>query len=103
MERRGRFIQYDKQQVLQDIADGKMSASSIAEKHKITRDMVYTLKFTAKKKHILRETSPKLDDLDPIDIKKVRPTAHEVYLLAEDYAQGKISGASLFKKLTEII
>lgn len=103
--RRGRFIKYDKQQVLQEIVDGRMSAAEIAEKHGITRDMVYSLKFAAKKKNIIRDPVQKLDDLDAIEprCKKGGPYAHEIHLLAQDYSSGVIGGVSFRKKLCEIL
>lgn len=104
-ERRGRFIKYDKQAVLQDIVDGNMSAYSIAQKHGITRDMVYSLKFSAKKKNILRDPVQKLDDLDSVEPKVSRkgPYAHEIYLLAQDFASGNMSGVNLYQKICSIL
>lgn len=100
MEKRGRFIKYDKQQVLQDIVNGALSAKAIAKRHGITRDMVYSLKYAAKKKNIIRDPTTKLDDLDYVEAKaKKQVSAHDVYLLAEDYAAGKLSSVSFYEKL----
>lgn len=67
MEKRGRFIKYDKQRVLEEIVAGKMSAVEIARKHSITCGMVYTLKYQARKKNIIRDPVQRLDELDTVE------------------------------------
>lgn len=104
MEKRGRFIKYDKQQALQDIVDGKLSAKAIAKKHGVTRDMIYTLKYNARKHNIIRDPAQKLKDLDWIEPRRKKEvTALEVYLLAEDFAAGKLSGFALHEKLKTML
>jgi hypothetical protein len=106
--KRGRFIRYDKQAVLQEIVDGKFSAGEIAERHNITRGMVYTLKYQARKRKIIRDPVPRLDDLDPVEPKTFLgpvPLEHpinRVFKLAQRYKIGDLSAEGLLAGITEI-
>jgi hypothetical protein len=62
--KRGRFIAYDKQAVLYDIVRGMKSAQQISQEHNITSGMVYTLKYNARKKNIIRDPVARVNDLD---------------------------------------
>lgn len=99
--KRGRFIKYDKQKVLQLIVDGKLSAQEIADSYGITRNMVYTLKYTAKKKNIIRDPVSMLDDLDPVEPRAVKrvATVNVIYNLAQEYKEGMISPATFYKEV----
>ncbi len=98
--KRGRFQFYDKQQVLKDIVSGKMSAGEIAEKHKITRDMVYTLKYNARKKNIIRDNIQKLDELDTVEPPNKSKAVNKIIDLAIDYADNRISLAEMSKQIS---
>lgn len=99
MNKRGRFIQWDKQQALKDIVSGKMSAQEIADKHKITRDMVYTLKYNARKKNIIRDNVQKLDDLDAVEPPEKNRTISKIYDLAVAYKYDRLSTSEILHQL----
>lgn len=103
--RRGRFIVYDKQKVLEDIVSGKLSAQAIADRHGITRDMVYSLKHAAKKRNIIRDPSQMLNDLDAVEPRTASPIApvNAIYNLAQEYKEGMISPASFYKGVQRIL
>lgn len=66
--------------------------------------MVYTLKFMAKKKNILQETATKVCDLDPVEVKQSkRRHAHEIYLLAQSFSEGEMSGVNFYNKVCQIL
>lgn len=48
-------FKYDKQAVIDDLVSGKLNAQEIAEKHGITKTSVYTLKYAAKKRGLIKE------------------------------------------------
>jgi transposase-like protein len=102
--RRSRFIRYDKQRVLEEIVHGKLSAQEIAEKFGITRDMVYTLKFQAKKRNLIKDPIKRLDDLSPVE-----PREHDMSLpsrihqLAKRWKVGEIDELDFYQALQRML
>ena len=100
--RRGRFIKYDKQKVLDQIVRGRMSAQEIADEHGITRDMVYSLKHAAKKMKIINEPVARVADLHTPP--EHDPTAAgQIYQVAKKFRAGDIDDLDFYQNVQQII
>lgn len=103
-ERRGRFIKYDKQRVLEEIVAGKKSASQIAVAYGITRDMVYSLKHAAKKHKLIKDPAQRLSDLDPVDPRvRHEGSARDILALAKEFRDGEISELDFYQQIQRIL
>lgn len=103
-ERRGRFIKYDKQRVLEDIVRGTKSAKKIAASHGITRDMVYSLKHAAKKRGLIKEPTQFLADLSPVDSRAFyEGPARDILEFAKQFKAGDLSELDFYQKVQQRI
>lgn len=86
---------------LEAIVAGKHSAHEIADEHGITRDMVYSLKHAAKKKHIIQDPAQRLDGLDPISPPRA-DLMNEVYQLACKFRAHDIDNLDFYQDLKKL-
>lgn len=102
--RRGRLKFYDKQRVLEEIVSGDYSAAEIAKKHDITRDMVYSLKFAAKKKNLIKDPVVKLDDLDPVERRiKGLTLPSKIMELARQFKSGTLDDFEFMRESRKLL